>query len=78
MIDRIEIENLGLFTYTMSRPTTEQEELLDRLNLKDLVSYDVMKRMRASFWEENYVYEKNSIVNYYSSLIYTSGKYGMN
>jgi transposase len=48
MIDRIEIENVGLSTYNMSRATVDQEELLDRIDLKDLVSHDVMKKIRSS------------------------------
>lgn len=48
MIDRIKIENVGLSTYNMSRLTADQEELLDRIVLKDLLSNDVMQKIKFS------------------------------
>lgn len=48
MIDRIEIKNVNLSTYNMSQPTTDQKELLDRVGLKDLLSDDVIKKIRSS------------------------------
>jgi transposase len=46
MIDRIKIENVGLSTYNMSRLTANQEELLDRIGLKDILSHDVMEKIK--------------------------------
>jgi transposase len=48
MIDRIEIKNVNLSTYNMSQPTADQEELLDRVGLKDILSHDAMKKIRSS------------------------------
>ena len=48
MIDRIEIQNVNLSTYNMSQPTTDQEELLNRVGLNDLLSHDVIKKIRSS------------------------------
>jgi len=48
MIDHIEIKNVNLSTYNMSQPTANQKELLDRVGLKDLISDDVMKKIRSS------------------------------
>jgi transposase len=48
MIDRIEIKNVSLSTHNMSQPTADQQELLDRVGLKDILSHDVMKKIRSS------------------------------
>jgi transposase len=48
MIDRIEIKNVSLSTYNISQPTADQEELLDRVGLKDILSHDVMKKIKSS------------------------------
>jgi transposase len=48
MIDRIKIENVGLSTYNMSQLTADQEELLDRIGLKDVLSHDVMEKIKSS------------------------------
>ena len=48
MIDRIEIKNVSLSTYNMSQSTADQEELLARIGLKDLLSHNVMKKIRSS------------------------------
>jgi len=47
MIDHIEVKNVGLSTYNMSRTTSEQKELLARIGLKNLISGDVIKKIRA-------------------------------
>lgn len=48
MIDRIEVENAQLSTYSMTRPTDYQRELLQRIGLEDLLSSDIVKKARAS------------------------------
>jgi transposase len=47
-IDHIEVENVRLSTFNMTRSTSEQKELLDRLGLSHLLSHDVVKKARAS------------------------------
>jgi transposase len=47
-IDRIEVENVRLSTYSMTRPTTEQNELLKRVGLTKLLSLEVLKKARVS------------------------------
>jgi transposase len=47
-IDRIEIQNVGLSTCNMTRRTAEQEELLGRIGMKDLVRGDIVTKARAS------------------------------
>jgi transposase len=47
MIDRIEIKNVSLSTYNMSQPTADQQELLDRVGLKDILSHNVMEKIRS-------------------------------
>jgi hypothetical protein len=41
-IDRIEVENVHLSTYNMTRPTPEQKELLERVGLMNLLSREVV------------------------------------
>jgi len=48
MIDRIEIKNVSLSTYNMSQSTPDQEELLARIGLKDLLSHNIIKKIRCS------------------------------
>ena len=48
MIDHIEIENVGLSTYNLSRTTAWQKELLARIGLKSLISRDAIKKLRIS------------------------------
>lgn len=43
MIYHIEVENVGVSTYNLSRPTAEQKELLARIGLKGLLSKGVVK-----------------------------------
>ncbi len=46
-IDNIEIENVRLSTYNMTRPTPEQKELLERVGLTELLSHEIVKKARA-------------------------------
>jgi transposase len=48
MIDQIKIENVGLSTYNMSRSNDEQKELLDRIELRELLRDNIIKKARAS------------------------------
>lgn len=48
MIDRIEVENVHLATYNMTRPTAEQRELLCRVNSESLLSIDVVEKAKSS------------------------------
>lgn len=43
-IDCIDIENVGLSAWNMTRATPEQKELLDRLSMKRLLSCDVVEK----------------------------------
>ncbi len=45
--DRIEVENVSLSTYNMTRPTPEQKELLNRTGLTELLSHEIVKKARA-------------------------------
>ncbi len=45
--DNIEVENVRLSTYNMTRPTPEQKELLDRVGLTELLSHEIVKKARA-------------------------------
>lgn len=47
-IDRIEIDNVGLSTYNMTRPTEEQKELLERVGFQSLLSNDVLNTARSA------------------------------
>ncbi len=47
-INRIEVDPLGLATYSMTRPTPEQNELMQRLGLTTLLSSDIVKKARAT------------------------------
>jgi transposase len=42
-IDKIEVEQLGYSAYNLTRPSNEQEELLTRIGLKNLLNYKVEK-----------------------------------
>ncbi len=44
LIDRIEVENVGLSTYNFTRVTEEKKELLQRVGLENLLSRDVVKK----------------------------------
>lgn len=46
-IDKIEVENIGLTSYNMTRPTKDQKDLLNRIGLTKLLSLDVVKKARA-------------------------------
>lgn len=48
MIDRIKVENVGLSTYNMSRPTYEQQELIDRIGMNNLFSHNIVNKIRSS------------------------------
>jgi transposase len=48
MIDRIEVENVHLATYSMTRPTAEQRELLSRVDSESLLSFDVVEKAKTS------------------------------
>lgn len=48
MIDRVKVENVGLSTYNMSRPTAEQKELIDRVGMKNLLSHQIVKKIKSS------------------------------
>ncbi len=45
-IDLIEVENIDLATYNITRPTNMQKELLQRIGLSDLITNDVIKKAR--------------------------------
>jgi transposase len=47
-IDRIQIKNVSLSTCNMTRRTAEQEELLGRIGMGDLVRGDIVAKARAS------------------------------
>ena len=47
-IDQIEVENVRLSTFNITRITTEQKELLNRIGLNHILSRDVVKKARAS------------------------------
>jgi len=47
MIDQIKIENVGLSTYNMSESDDEQKELLDRIDLRELLGDNIIKKARA-------------------------------
>ena len=47
MIDQIKIENVGLSTYNMSESNEEQKELLDRIELRELLRDNIIKKARA-------------------------------
>jgi transposase len=47
-INRIEVDQLGLATYSMTRPTPEQKELMQRLGLTKLLSSDIVKKARST------------------------------
>lgn len=45
-IDRIEVENIDLTTYNITRPTNMQKELLQRMGLSDLITNDIIKKVK--------------------------------
>lgn len=47
-VDQIEVENVRLSTFNLTRPTAEQKELLNRIGLNYVLSTDVIKKARAS------------------------------
>lgn len=47
-INRIEVDQLGSATYSMTRPTPEQKELMERLGLTKLLSSDIVKKARST------------------------------
>jgi transposase len=44
LIDRIEVENIGLSTYNMTQITEEKKELLQRVGFENLLTRDVVKK----------------------------------
>jgi transposase len=48
MIDEVKVENIGMSNYSMTHPTSDQKELLDRIGLKNLLSKDIVKKIRNS------------------------------
>ena len=46
-IDRIEVDNVHLSTYSMTRPTSKQKELMERVGLTKLLSLQVLKNVGA-------------------------------
>ena len=47
MIDRINVENVDLSTYNISRTTVEQKELLDRISVDNLLSHHIIKKINS-------------------------------
>ena len=47
MIDEIKIKNVGLTTHNMTTPNEDQEELLNRIRLKQLLRTDIVKKIRT-------------------------------
>ncbi len=54
-IDRMEIKNTGLSSYNMTMPTASQKELLKRVGLTRLLSFEVVKKIRSAIAKLNYV-----------------------
>jgi len=48
MIDEIKIKNVGLTTHNMTTPNEDQEELLNRIGLKQLLRTDIVKKIRTA------------------------------
>lgn len=48
MVDLIRIRNMDLSTYKITLPTEEQKELLERINLKELISDDIVNASKSS------------------------------
>ncbi|MCP4756211.1 MAG: hypothetical protein GY866_35565 [Proteobacteria bacterium] len=48
MVDLIRIGNVDLSTYKITLPTEEQKELLERINLKELISDDIVNAAKSS------------------------------
>jgi hypothetical protein len=48
MIDLIRVENVGLATYNLTRPTDEQRELIHRADLPNLLSQRVVEKAKSS------------------------------
>ena len=46
-IDRIEIENVQQSTLNRTRPTSEQKELVKRVGLEHLLSYDIINKIKS-------------------------------
>jgi len=46
-IDRIAVENVQLSTYNMTRPNLEQQELLERVGLINLLNRDVVELAKS-------------------------------
>lgn len=47
MIDQIKIENVGLSTYNMTTPSKEQIELLSRIDMRELLKDNIIRKARA-------------------------------
>ena len=47
MIDNIVIENIGISAYSLSRTTSKQDELLERIGLKKLISIKERKKIKS-------------------------------
>ncbi len=54
-IDRIEIENLNLFTYNLTRLNDEHKELINRLGLSKLLSNKFIEKIKSSSQKAIYV-----------------------
>jgi len=54
-IDRIEVENLNLSTYNMTRLNDDQKELINRLDLSKLITNNCIEKIKASSKETIYV-----------------------
>ena len=61
MIHQIKIENVGLSTYNMSESDDEQKELLDRIDLRELLGDNIIKKS-TGLAINNYVYEINTLI----------------
>ena len=48
MIDQIEVKNVGLSTYNMSSVNIEQQELIERIGLKQLLRTNIIKKIRTT------------------------------
>src|SRR6266700_3078840 len=46
-IDRLEVENVHVSTYNMTRPSPEQQELLERVGLINLLNRDVVELAKS-------------------------------
>lgn len=54
-VDRIEVENLNLSTYNLTRLNDDQKELINRLGLSKLLTNKFLEKVKASSNEASYV-----------------------